>query len=147
MENEKALVDIAYDVLKTYYKSKKKKNMVKVPFKEILEKVGEEKGIDSQQQLIDLASTFYTALTIDGRFFQNEDNTWSLKEYEKFEDIHKVNVTSDQDIDDDEIDEGNIIEANTTNKLDYEDEEDSSYDEKDENDYNIDIPETDEDEN
>ena len=70
MENEKALVDIAYDVLKTYYKSKKKKNMVKVPFKEILEKVGEEKGIDSQQQLIDLASTFYTALTIDGRFFQ-----------------------------------------------------------------------------
>ncbi len=147
MENEISLVDCAYNVMKAYYKSKKKKNTVKVPFTELLLKVGEEKGITDQNQLLKMASSFYTALTVDGRFFQKENNNWSLKEYEKFEDIHKVNVTSDDDIDD--IPESEIIdEDNSAIKEEFENDDDDDGDDKVTSaDYNIDTSSEDIDEN
>lgn len=144
MENEVSLVDLAYNVMKSYYKSKKKKTNIKVPFAELLLKVGEEKGITDQNELIDMSSSFYTALTIDGRFFQKENNCWSLKEYEKFEDIHIVNISSDDDIDD--IDEADISEhlEGASSKSD----DDSDDDIKDNNDdYHIDTSSSEDDEN
>ena len=143
MENEVSLVDLAYNVMKSYYKSKKKKTNIKVPFAELLLKVGEEKGITDQNQLIDMSSSFYTALTIDGRFFQKDNNCWSLKEHEKFEDIHILNMTSDEDIDD--IDEIDVNEEDgQVSKLD----DDSDDDIKDNtDDYHIDTSSSEEDEN
>lgn len=143
MENEVSLVDLAYNVMKSYYKSKKKKTNIKVPFAELLLKVGEEKGITDQNQLIDMSSSFYTALTIDGRFFQKDNNCWSLKEHEKFEDIHILNMTSDEDIDD--IDEIDVSEEDgQVSKLD----DDSDDDIKDNtDDYHIDTSSSEEDEN
>lgn len=148
MENQVSLVDCAYNVMKTYYKSKKKKNNVKVPFTELLLKVGEEEGITDQNVLLKMASSFYTALTIDGRFFQKDNNCWSLKEHEKFEDIHIVNITSDEDIDD--IDEVVDESEQDENIKDYDsdsDDDDSDDEKITAEDYNINTNTDDIDEN
>lgn len=143
MENETSLVDLAYEYMRTFYKTKRKKNNVKVPFANILLAVGEKKGITDQNELLKLASAFYTSLTIDGRFFQKEDNTWSLKEHEKFEDIHIVNITSDQDIDDMEDSE---VEESDEGLEEFTD-DDNDDDKEDNNEYHIKVNTDEDDEN
>lgn len=83
----KSLVNAAYDVLKAKY-AEEKSQFAPVPFANLLQEVGAEVGIDDEEELIKIASRFYTDLTLDGRFVIKENNTWVLRENEKFENVH-----------------------------------------------------------
>lgn len=88
MDNEnKSLVDLAYEVRTDLY-AKEGKDFKPVSFGELLRKVGNLRGITDENELIARASHFYTELTLDGRFVVREDNTWSLREHEKYADAH-----------------------------------------------------------
>lgn len=82
---KKSLVSTAYDVLTKRYDELGNQPM---KFEELLLKVGEELSITKEEELIDIASRFYTDLTLDGRFVIKENNTWVLKEHELYDDIH-----------------------------------------------------------
>ncbi len=82
----KSLVNAAYDVLSKKFEREGKKS-VPLPFKDLLREVGEELNIHEEEELIRIASRFYTDLTLDGRFVIKEDNTWVLREHEKFADV------------------------------------------------------------
>ena len=88
MDNEnKSLVDLAYEVRTDLY-AKEGKDFKPVSFGELLRKVGNLRGITDENELIARASHFYTELTLDGRFVVRENNTWSLREHEKYADAH-----------------------------------------------------------
>ena len=89
MENNenKSLVDLAYDVRTDIY-AKEGKDFKPVAFADLLKKVGSLRGITDENELIECASHFYTELTLDGRFVIRENNTWSLREHEKYADSH-----------------------------------------------------------
>lgn len=86
MPAKKSLVDAAYDVLTRRYDEKKES--VPMAFTDLLLAVGQELGIVEESDLIDIASKFYTALTVDGRFVIKENNTWVLRDHELFSNIH-----------------------------------------------------------
>jgi DNA-directed RNA polymerase delta subunit len=68
-------------------------------------KVGESMAITDEKTLTDMASKFYTALTMDGRFVLLENNTWVLRQLICFEDVHiDMNdvYSGDEDEDSDE---------------------------------------------
>lgn len=83
----KSLMDVAYDVLKKSYEDNGNKS-VPMKFSDLLLAVGQEIGMEKEDDLLKIASRFYTDLTLDGRFVIKENNTWVLREHEKFEDIH-----------------------------------------------------------
>lgn len=82
----KSLVDSAYGVLTERYS----KNGKSIPmrFADLLNEVGDELGIENEEELSKIASRFYTDLTLDGRFVIKENNTWVLREHEKYADVH-----------------------------------------------------------
>ncbi len=82
-----SLVQTAYEKLNSRYEAEGK-NFKPVAFAELLQEVGAEIGLTDEEELINRASRFYTDLTLDGRFVIKENNTWALREHEKFEDIH-----------------------------------------------------------
>ena len=85
MPARKSLVDAAYDVLTRRYDEKNES--VPMAFNELLLAVGKELGITEESELIDIASKFYTSLTVDGRFVIKENNTWVLRDHELFSNI------------------------------------------------------------
>jgi DNA-directed RNA polymerase subunit delta len=91
--SNKSLVQTAYEVLKKLYelenanKPAEERKSTALPFFELLKEVGQEVGIESEDELIAIASRFYTDLTLDGRFIYKGDNGWVLRDYEKYEDI------------------------------------------------------------
>ncbi len=82
-----SLVQAAYEKLNSRYEAEGN-NFKPVAFAELLQEVGAEIGLTDEDELMDRASRFYTDLTLDGRFVIKENNTWALREHEKFEDIH-----------------------------------------------------------
>lgn len=91
MSNNKSYVDLAYEYLVEYYNENNEGGKSKpLPFLTLLWEVGKKLGFDenNEDQFIQLSSKFYTALTVDGRFVAKENNTWVLREHEKYEDIH-----------------------------------------------------------
>ncbi len=82
-----SLVQAAYEKLNSRYEAEGS-SFKPVAFAELLQEVGAEIGLTDENELIDRASRFYTDLTLDGRFVIKENNTWALREHEKFEDIH-----------------------------------------------------------
>lgn len=86
MPVRKSLVEAAYDVLSRRYEEKKES--VPMPFSDLLLAVGQEIGMTDENDLLDIASKFYTALTVDGRFVIRENNTWVLRDHELFSNIH-----------------------------------------------------------
>ena len=102
--NKLSLVDAAYRVLANRYEEKNESDPM--PFNELLLSVGELVGIEDQNDLLNLASSFYTSLTVDGRFVIKENNTWVLREHELFANIHiDMNAVYAEDEDDEDEDE------------------------------------------
>lgn len=83
----KSLVNAAYDVLTKSYADAGNKS-VPCKFADLLKAVGQELGYETEEELLAIASRFYTDLTLDGRFVIKEGNTWVLREHELFENIH-----------------------------------------------------------
>ncbi|MCH3966142.1 MAG: DNA-directed RNA polymerase subunit delta [Bacilli bacterium] len=85
-DHSNSYIEVAYQVLSDAYKANKKSEPVK--FSDLLLEVGKRVGVTDEETLIEDASRFYTALTSDGRFVIKGNNTWVLREHEKFEDAH-----------------------------------------------------------
>ena len=83
----KSLVNAAYDVLTKSYADAGNKS-IPCDFADLLKAVGQELGYETEEELLPIASRFYTDLTLDGRFVIKEGNTWVLREHELFENIH-----------------------------------------------------------
>ena len=83
---KKSFVNAAYDVLAKKYDEEKAS--VPMPFGDLMVAVGHELGYDNEEDLLKIASRFYTDLTLDGRFVIKENNTWVLREHEMFENVH-----------------------------------------------------------
>ena len=77
-----------------------------ISFGDLLTATGEEVGIDTEDELIKIASRFYTDLTLDGRFVIKENNTWTLREHELFANVHIDMNEVYQDDEDSEKEEG-----------------------------------------
>lgn len=125
--NQKSMRDIAYDLLS------KKKNPV--AFDKLWKEVSEILGLSEEEALTKIG-TFYTHITLDGRFVLLENNTWDLRSRHKFEEI-TIDMNdlydeddSEEDIIDDEDDNGylddeddNDENSKKTSKDIYEDDE------------------------
>ena len=86
MVNKVSFVDQAYEILLSRYTSLKDK-FTPMPFNELLDGVAN-KSKSTDEEKKEMASRFYTALTVDGRFVIKENNTWVLKEKELYENVH-----------------------------------------------------------
>jgi DNA-directed RNA polymerase subunit delta len=118
MAENKSFVDEAYDVLAADYKKKGKP--VPMAFNELMMAVGQKRGITKEEELLKMVSRFYTSLTMDGRFVIKENNTWVLREHEKFENVH-IDMNDVYSDDDDDDDDDSV--SKTKEKDDDEDEE------------------------
>ena len=126
MPARKSLVDAAYDVLTRRYDEKNES--VPMAFNELLLAVGKELGITEESELIDIASKFYTSLTVDGRFVIKENNTWVLRDHELFSNIHiDMNAVyvddEDKDVDEEEREEGDEDEEGERDEEEEEEED------------------------
>lgn len=122
----KSMMDVAYDVLKKAYEDNGNKS-VPMKFSDLLLAVGAEIGKENPDDLLKIASRFYTDLTLDGRFVIKENNTWVLREHEKFEDIH-IDMNEVYSLDDYEDDDapkksGDEEDSGGERKSDEEEEE------------------------
>lgn len=133
MSNNISYVDLAYQVLVEFYDSHKDANggkSVPMKFLDLLKEVGERLGYETEEQFIELASKFYTALTLDGRFVAKENNTWVLREHEKYEDVHidmnKIYTLDEEDEDAEETD-GSEDKENDSDEANEEDEESKDF--------------------
>ena len=125
MDNEnKSLVDLAYEV-RTNLDAKEGKDFKPVSFGELLRKVGNLRGITDENELIARASHFYTELTLDGRFVVRENNTWSLREHEKYADAHidRNDAYSYDEYEEDEDEEKKEKDYDSESTLDSDEEE------------------------
>lgn len=100
MAVNKSMSDVAYDILSTKKRA--------VPFPKLWAEVAKKTGAPN-----DRVASFYSDLSLDGRFVSLEDNKWDLKAHRKFSetqvDLSKIEVEDENDgvvYDDD----GNIIE-------------------------------------
>lgn len=108
-KNDKALIDYAYDIIKERYASVKEADPI--TFMQLCRDICERANI-SEEEFAKQVSSFYTDLTLDGRFVIRENNTWSLKEFEKYENIH--------------IDMNDVYELDDLTETEEEEEEDDS---------------------
>lgn len=79
MKKDKSFLDAAFEVIE--------KNGADMPFKDIYDKVAEELEMSEEEKLSNLG-TFYTNLTLDGRFVLLTDNSWDLRSRHTFEKYH-----------------------------------------------------------
>ncbi len=100
MTAKKSMADVAFDILSTKTEA--------IPFSELWSEVSKKTGATS-----DMVASFYSDLSLDGRFVAIDGNNWDLKSHRKFAetqiDISQIEVDDDNDgvvYDDD----GNIIE-------------------------------------
>ena len=126
----KSMMDVAYDVLKKAYEDNGNK-FVPMKFSDLLLAVGAEIGKENPDDLLKIASRFYTDLTLDGRFVIKENNTWTLREHELYKNVH-IDMNKVYSID--EFEEDDEKKDENTDE-DDEDESDSYDEEKEENNY------------
>lgn len=129
MENYKneSLVDVAYAVLKDKKES--------ISFAELFSKVCDLAEI-STDKASDVVASFFTNLSLDGRFVTIKNNEWGLRKNYKFDDYHKESydlydedasetiVSGDEEDEEDKILRGEDVD---------EDENDESSDTNEEN--------------
>lgn len=72
---KKSMIEVAYSVLK--------EKGSPIPFIDLYTKVSQEMGFN-ESQFEDKISTFYSDLSIDGRFFSMPHNTWDLRSKHTF---------------------------------------------------------------
>ena len=126
--NQKSMRDIAHELLT------KKKNPVL--FDKLWKEVSEILGL-SEEEALEKIGTFYTHITLDGRFVLLENNTWDLRVRHKFEEItidmndlydeedSDVEIIDDEDMDDnyDDLDDDEDDKDKNNPKDMYEDDE------------------------
>lgn len=126
--NEKSLVDTAYDILSEAYVNNGNQS-IPMAFNELVYEIGQRKGL-SEDKLIDLASVIYTVLTTDGRFVIKGENKWVLKEHVLFKDIHiDMNDAYEYDDEDEDEDEDEKKEKSEDEDSEEDDEDEESKDE------------------
>lgn len=76
---KKSMVSVAYEVMLQVEGA--------IEFGKLWEKVCEELGFDEVEASKKISS-FYTQLTLDGRFVREVENTWNLRSRLKFENVH-----------------------------------------------------------
>ncbi len=100
MTAKKSMTEVAFEILQNRKDA--------MPFKELWSEVSKETGLGN-----DKVASFYSDLSLDGRFISLEGNNWDLKSHRKFSetqiDLSEIEVDDDSDgvvYDDD----GNIID-------------------------------------
>ena len=79
MNNEKSMLEVAYDVIGASSKS--------LTFKELYDEVAAKLAM-SDDEKNDRIGNFYTQLTLDGKFVVLMDNTWDLRARHTYEKVH-----------------------------------------------------------
>lgn len=120
--NERSLVDTAYDILSEAYVANGNKS-VPMAFNELVYEIGQRKGL-AEDQLIDLASSIYTILTTDGRFVIKGENKWVLKEHVLYKDIH-IDMNDAYDIEEEEDEDEDKKKSSEDGDEESEEDEDS----------------------
>lgn len=128
MNTNVSLVDVAYKVMSDRYL----KDQNPVSFSDLLIEVGKELDIKEEEELMELASRFYTALTLDGRFVIKENNTWTLREHELFSNVH-IDMNDVYSDDDDEEGDKEDIEQELGQESDEDVEDEMKIAEGDDN--------------
>lgn len=102
---QKSLIASAFDVLTASNKS--------LPFKTLFDKsVKESNIIVDPSELKSKMASFYTQLTVDGRFALLDNGTWDLCSRHKFDTVHpKIEDDYDEDIDEDDEEEKELLKA------------------------------------
>jgi DNA-directed RNA polymerase subunit delta len=94
-----SMLDVAYDVLH----SKKE-----LTFKQLFDHVSKKLDFNDEEKAKKMAK-FYTSLTLDGRFVALGDNTWDLRENQKFDKVHidisEIYTEAEEEVDDEEVDD------------------------------------------
>lgn len=127
----KSNLDVAFDLIVNTGKE--------VSFKEIWEEITHVQGYD-EETAKRLMGQFYTNLSLDGRFVTLGDNKWDLRSRHTFDKVHidmndvysDVETTSDEDIDEEDVEYNKMLEGDSEEK-DDDDSLDDEDEEKDEN--------------
>lgn len=114
---QKSMRDIAFDLL-----SKKTKP---VAFNKLWKEVSEILGL-SEDEASNKIGTFYTHITLDGRFVLLENNTWDLRSRHKYEEI-KIDMNALYIEEDDDSD----LVIDDDGEIGYNDEDDDDDDDDD----------------
>ena len=123
--SEKDLARILKDYGEEKFASKIAKNIAEARKTKEITTCGELVGIEDQNDLLNLASAFYTSLTLDGRFVIKENNTWVLRDHELFANIHiDMNAVYAEDEDEDEEDEDEEKDDEDEDGIDRDEEDD-----------------------
>ena len=153
MTNNVSYGDLAYQILGDKYNSDSKNNggkSVPMKFLDLLKEVGDRLGFTTEEEFLNLASKFYTALTLDGRFVSKENNIWVLREHEKYEDVHidmnKI-YTEDEDEDEDSEKELGDSEDEIEEAINRDSDEDKDIEAENEDDIPVNSGDMDDDEN
>ncbi len=110
---EKSLVTVVYEILKENHD----KGVVEpIAFGSICEEICIRLNM-TEDQLKPFASRLYTDMTLDGRFVIKENNTWTLREYEKYADVHidMNSVYTEEELESDERQEDSEDELDASN--------------------------------
>lgn len=76
---EMGMLDIAYSILDDATKE--------LNFHQLYDEICEKKGLSEEEKMAHMSS-FYTNITLDGRFITLGENTWDLRKKHKFENVH-----------------------------------------------------------
>ena len=114
---QKSMRDIAFELL-----SKKTKP---VAFNKLWKEVSEILGL-SEEETTNKIGTFYTHITLDGRFVLLENNTWDLRNRHKYEEI-KIDMNALYIEEDDDSD----LVIDDDGEIGYNDEDDDDEDDED----------------
>ena len=120
--SEKSLVTTAYELMSEAYD---RGDRAPKPFLELCSEICDRLGL-SEEEFTRLVSRFYTDLTLDGRFVIKENNTWTLREHEKYKDVH-IDMNDVYSMDEDK----ELEEDGEENEGEEEEKEDSNYEEDD----------------
>ena len=116
--SEKSLVTTAYELMS---------ERAPKPFLELCSEICDRLGL-SEEEFTRLVSRFYTDLTLDGRFVIKENNKWTLREHEKYKDVH-IDMNDVYSMDDEDFKKSE--EDDEENEGEEEEKEDSNYEEDD----------------
>ena len=122
----KSNLDVAFDLIVNTGKE--------VSFKEIWEEVIRVQGYD-EETAKRLMGQFYTNLSLDGRFVTLGDNKWDLRSRHTFDKVHidmndvysDVETTSDEDVDEEDVEYNKMLEGDSEEKDDEENSEDNEF--------------------
>ena len=98
--SEKSLVTTAYELMSEAYD---RGDRAPKPFLELCSEICDRLGL-SEEEFTRLVSRFYTDLTLDGRFVIKENNKWTLREHEKYKDVH-IDMNDVYSMDDEDSEE------------------------------------------